>query len=419
MFSHREAVEDLLRGYIATDWLDILDLETLERAPAEHIGVLLTQRKNDIIWRVRWKHDGQEDWLFIYLLMEFQSTIDATMPLRLAEYVTLLYQSLIKSRVVPTGQDLALPPVVPIVLYNGRERWWATRHLAELIQAPVELADLQMRISYVLIDETRMDTTPAAERNLVAMIFQLEQSQTPEDIQAVTQAMADALTAEGQSSLWVHEFMDYDESWGERRLDNQVLWQGLAERYDQYLTELFPEIDYLVLTTTETQHRIAPGDPLLAKVITVLDAACKRHGKRLIYRNFRHGPDWLKDQHYENLLAEIPTSVILQSKTVVQDFHMRGVLHPLIGMASKRGFQEMIALVDAGNARYLVGFDLFIEAGASVGNRCHQNGPIRHLFARLQRQTFAVAPGALRIDQAIAVSGSEVFLHILRNPSGD
>ncbi len=70
----------------------------------------LRGREDDIIWRVRWG----EDWLYVYLLLEFQSSVDWFMAVRIMTYVGLLYQDLIKSGQVKTGG--LLPPVLPVVL---------------------------------------------------------------------------------------------------------------------------------------------------------------------------------------------------------------------------------------------------------------------------------------------------------------
>jgi len=47
----------------------------------------LREREDDIIWRVRWG-DG---WIYVYLLLEFQSSIDKAMAVRLLTYIGLLY----------------------------------------------------------------------------------------------------------------------------------------------------------------------------------------------------------------------------------------------------------------------------------------------------------------------------------------
>ena len=54
------------------------------------------------------------------VLLEFQSTADSFMALRVLEYAALLYGELLHRGVAKPG---ALPPVLPVVLYNGDAPW--------------------------------------------------------------------------------------------------------------------------------------------------------------------------------------------------------------------------------------------------------------------------------------------------------
>ncbi|MEX1058175.1 MAG: Rpn family recombination-promoting nuclease/putative transposase [Natronospirillum sp.] len=64
--------------------------------------------------RVRWG----DQWLYVYLLLEFQSTVDPYMAVRIMTYLGLLYQYLVRQgELTPAGK---LPPVLPVVLYNGQ-----------------------------------------------------------------------------------------------------------------------------------------------------------------------------------------------------------------------------------------------------------------------------------------------------------
>ena len=74
LFSHPEMIADLLRGYVRQPWVAQLDFTSLERADGHYVTADLREREDDLIWRVRWA-DG-ERWLYIYLLLEFQSTPD-------------------------------------------------------------------------------------------------------------------------------------------------------------------------------------------------------------------------------------------------------------------------------------------------------------------------------------------------------
>lgn len=62
LFSHPEMVKDLLCGFVAEPWVTELDFSTLEKYPTVFIGDQLRERRNDVIWRLRW---GPE-YLYIY-----------------------------------------------------------------------------------------------------------------------------------------------------------------------------------------------------------------------------------------------------------------------------------------------------------------------------------------------------------------
>jgi hypothetical protein len=74
------------------------------------------------------------------------------MALRMMVYVGLLYQDLIRQKQL--GPDGLLPPVLPIVLYNGEPRWRTPTELSALLpRLPGFLAALQPQMRYLLIDE--------------------------------------------------------------------------------------------------------------------------------------------------------------------------------------------------------------------------------------------------------------------------
>ena len=46
-------VEDLLRGFVLEDWISEVDFTTLETVSGNFVSDDLTDRHDDIIWRVR------------------------------------------------------------------------------------------------------------------------------------------------------------------------------------------------------------------------------------------------------------------------------------------------------------------------------------------------------------------------------
>ena len=80
LFSRPRMVEDLLHGFAARDWSGALDFASLAPLPASHVSHDLRQRHGDLVWRVRF-HD--EQWLYLVLHLEFQSTVDRAMAVRM------------------------------------------------------------------------------------------------------------------------------------------------------------------------------------------------------------------------------------------------------------------------------------------------------------------------------------------------
>jgi hypothetical protein len=197
LYSHGAMVRDLLAGFVPGDWIDQLDFTSLEKCSGSYISDDLRDRADDLIWRVRW---GPR-WLYVYLLLEFQSRIDPWMAVRIQTYIGLLYQDLIRTEQLSAGGRL--PPVLPLVLYNGATPWSAAREMEPLVEpGPLSLAPYRPRQGYLVLDERRLAAESSApERNLSAALFRLEASRTPADVMAIVQQLIDWLQAPEQTSL--------------------------------------------------------------------------------------------------------------------------------------------------------------------------------------------------------------------------
>ena len=190
LFSTPELVRDLILGFVPDDWLHGLDYRTLERVPGSYVTEEFSQRADDIVWRV--KVGGE--WVYLYLLIEFQSRVDQYMALRMMVYGGLLYQDLIKrGKVLADGR---LPPVLPIVLYNWSPRWSAVTDVFDLIPpVPGLVEQFKPRLKYLLIDENAWtDSELAPLKNLVAAAFRIEHPASPEAIGGLLSLLDEWLT---------------------------------------------------------------------------------------------------------------------------------------------------------------------------------------------------------------------------------
>ena len=149
-YSHPENVKDLIQGFVALDCVSEFDFSTLERENTSFVPKENTERHDDIIWKLRWR----DKWVYIYILIEFQSDVDETMPIRIMSYVSLLYLYLRGNKNLEYWKEKKLPVVLPIVLYNGKDIWNVPKNIQDMFkETHEELQKFVPRISYYFIDE--------------------------------------------------------------------------------------------------------------------------------------------------------------------------------------------------------------------------------------------------------------------------
>jgi predicted transposase/invertase (TIGR01784 family) len=198
LFSHPRLVEELIRGFFDEPWVERLDFSTLEPADGSFVGKNLRAREVDLIWKLKTR-DGQP--VYVYLLLELQSTVDRYMAVRMMSGTAQLYQSLIDQKALPPGGKL--PLVIPIVLYNGLRPWKAATDVAELI-APFDAAADRFRpvFKYRLIDEGSYDLRELEGRkNLAATLFWLEKTPEPAALDRGADRLADSLSGPDDGEL--------------------------------------------------------------------------------------------------------------------------------------------------------------------------------------------------------------------------
>lgn len=183
LFSHRRMVEDLLSGFVPLSRDVKPEPGLLERRNGSYVGDRLHRREQDLVWCSRRK-DGSPAF---YLLLEFQSRLDPHMDVRMTTYRGLFCEELIRCGEWPRTPDF--PLVLPVVVYNGRRPWGGE-------------AASEGWTPYVLIDALRVPL-PRRERrgNLVALLFELERSRTPEAIGQHVARVAELLTGPDDAGL--------------------------------------------------------------------------------------------------------------------------------------------------------------------------------------------------------------------------
>ena len=199
LFDHLRAIRDLLRGFVPKDLVGIVDFDTLEQVPTEYVSDDLSQRRSDMVWRVRIRSGGSGEWLYLLVLLEFQSTIDRRMALRILSYTAQTYEKLLRGKQVPAGGKL--PPVLPVVVYNGSTRWSAPLEMEELVAAVGEgLPPFQPRQRFFLVDLHRVSVEDPLLDNVLYAEALIEQGRWP-GLVPVLAKLGEVIDPVGEASL--------------------------------------------------------------------------------------------------------------------------------------------------------------------------------------------------------------------------
>ena len=167
LFSNRTIFRQLLETFVNQEWVHSLNFDTCEPLDKSFISEHYKETESDLIYKVQF-HDRE---VYIYILIEFQSTVDPFMALRVLNYITNFYMDFL----VNNSGVKKLPAVFPIVLYNGSASWTAPVNLSALIEQTPPLGRFALDFQYFLIAENQYSQEALLRiRNIVSTLFLAE-----------------------------------------------------------------------------------------------------------------------------------------------------------------------------------------------------------------------------------------------------
>jgi predicted transposase YdaD len=193
LFTHPRMVAALLRDILGPGVTGPVDFATLERVHDSYVTARQQARHSDLVWRLR-RPDGR----LLYVLLEFQSTPDTFMAVRVQTYVCLLWEDLIRRRDLDSPGRI--PEVLAVVVYTGHRPWGPPRDVGDLIDAPPGRP--RPRLRYRLVDPNRIDSGRLWRlRSPVSALFLLERRLAPAEIGRAIGVLVESLAAPEDAEL--------------------------------------------------------------------------------------------------------------------------------------------------------------------------------------------------------------------------
>ena len=172
LFSDPRIVEELLRSFVHEKFVRDLDFSSIKKLNTKFIPISEKSRRADAVFEIKSK--GQS--AYIYLFLEFQSTVDRFMALRMARYVFEFYQEM----QILTKSKLLNPPF-PILIYNGDAKWTAPKRFSERLHTSAIPKQYLPEFRYFKIAINEIPKRELVKiRNAVSAVFYIENSSTAE-----------------------------------------------------------------------------------------------------------------------------------------------------------------------------------------------------------------------------------------------
>jgi len=178
VFSHPKMIQDLLKGFVDHKFIKDIDLDNIEKINTSYVSKEYAESESDLIIKLNIK--GKE--AYLYLLLELQSTVDKFMAFRTLSYILGFYNDLLKQKHIKDK----FPPVFPIVLYTGVDKYTAPIEIKDLIEH-WEITDFIPTFKYYKIavneGKEKYEELSSAD-NVVAAYFQLISSGEKKEFKA-------------------------------------------------------------------------------------------------------------------------------------------------------------------------------------------------------------------------------------------
>ncbi len=159
LFSNKEILINMVQSFVKSSWGKDITKDNIELVNKSYILSDYEELESDI-------------------LLEFQSYVDYSMPIRLFLYMTEIWREVLKNtkKVEVKSKDFKLPAIVPIVLYNGEYKWTVEKKFKNVISKSELFGNNIIDFEYILIDINKYEKEQLMElKNIASAVFLLDQ----------------------------------------------------------------------------------------------------------------------------------------------------------------------------------------------------------------------------------------------------
>ena len=187
LFSNKTIFKELIECFVKEDFVKDIDFKQIELVDKSFVTDDFLKRESDVIYKLK-INDAEA---YIYILLEFQSTVDKSIPVRMLLYLIQFYDLLLRN-----SQKGKLPNVFPVMMYNGFDEWNIPSNVKDLIDNRIPMKYIPDFEYYKIIINDIPEESLLKLHNLVSAMMYLEKNKDEKKLREVIKNVIELIREE-------------------------------------------------------------------------------------------------------------------------------------------------------------------------------------------------------------------------------
>ncbi|WP_240739270.1 Rpn family recombination-promoting nuclease/putative transposase [Marinitoga lauensis] len=153
IFQDKEMLVEFIRMFLPVFKQYKITPEQITIEKTQFTDLKYGDKESDLLFKINYLNNDA----YVFLLLEHQSSVDYLMQFRILEYMVRIWRNYInKHKDLSKRKNFKLPPIIPVVFYNGNRKWTAEIWYMEKINNWQTFMDYTPKFKYEIIDLTQI-----------------------------------------------------------------------------------------------------------------------------------------------------------------------------------------------------------------------------------------------------------------------
>jgi predicted transposase/invertase (TIGR01784 family) len=183
IFEDKEIFLMFIKDFIDREWVREISVSDLTLMPSKYIGLRSGNLESDIVYKLKLKE--KDAYIFIHL--EHQGKVNHLMSFRFLEYMTRIWKRYIfENKKSSNGKEFKLPPIVPVLFYDGIEKWSADKEFSKKIENNELFKKYIPKYEYEIINLNNISFEKLEELNdVISFLMMIDKMREPKDFEKI------------------------------------------------------------------------------------------------------------------------------------------------------------------------------------------------------------------------------------------